>query len=86
MKTRHYSEQALQAFAESARGVHYNKVRDQIGSYDWAGWYPEVTTRGVLTGNIIPADQYGYVVCDVQPCGVVIHEHASDAVVVDNDK
>ena len=77
-------EQQLQAVCEANRGVNYNDCRQVIKSLDWHGWYPEVDVKGRLTGNLIPADQYGYSICDVQGIDVVIHDTAMDAVVVDD--
>ena len=77
------NEIALQTFAEKNRGQHYNAVRSGIESMDWDGWYPEINTEGCLTGCIIPADQYGYSVCDVSDEAVCVHSTAADAVIVD---
>ena len=77
-------EQKLQSVCESNRGVNYNDCRVAIESLDWDGWYPEVDTKGRLTGNLIPANEYGFSVCDVIGDSVLIHSTASDAVIVDD--
>jgi hypothetical protein len=77
-------ESKLQAVCDENRGVNYNDCRQAIKSLDWDGWYPEVDVNGRLTGSLIPADQYGYSVCDVQGSSVLIHDTAMDAVVVND--
>ena len=70
-------------FAEHA-GECYSKIREAIASIDCGDCYPEVDEDGLLTGNLIPGDEPGYSVCDIDKFGSVRrHEHASAAVIAD---
>ena len=70
-------------FAEHA-GKCYNKIRTDVAAVDCGDCYPEVDADGVLTGNLIPGDEPGYSICDIDESGSVRrHQHASEAVIAD---
>ena len=71
-------------FCAKHAGACYSKIRDAIAAIDCGDCYPEVDEDGVLTGNLIPGDESGYGLCDVDAFGDVLrHEHASEAVIAD---
>jgi len=46
--------------------------------------YPEVDEDGCLTGNLIPGDEPGYSICDIDASGSVHRdEYAYDAMIAD---
>jgi len=71
-------------FCADHAGEHYNKIWDAIEKIDCGDCYPEVDADGVLTGNLIPGDEPGYSLCDIDQSGNVHrHEHAFEAVIAD---
>ena len=71
-------------FCADHAGECYNKIRDAILAINFGDCYPEVNGSGVLTGSLIPGDELGYSVCDIDASGNVHrHEHAIDAVIAD---
>ena len=80
----HYSTDATeypQGFCEVYSGKSLHSLRQQFELVDWDGVFPEVGSEGKLTGRVIPGDEDGYMICDVNHRGVEFDEQASDAVI-----
>jgi len=82
----HYSTDATEypeGFCEVHEGKNLDSLRRQFELVDWEGVFPEVDSKGCLTGRVIPGDEAGYTICDVTHRGIEFDEQASDAVIAD---
>jgi hypothetical protein len=72
-----------EGFCEVHEGKNLDSLRRQFELVDWEGVFPEVDSKGCLTGRVIPGDEAGYTICDVTHRGIEFDEQASDAVIAD---
>lgn len=68
-----------QQFVSENFGEKLSQLRPQFESIDWEGCYPEVTTDGVLTGNVVDAKSVVHVIVDCEGDGVNVIPGACDA-------
>jgi len=71
-------------FCSEHAGRSYNKLRAAMIAINFGDCYPEVDEDGCLTGNLIPGDEPGYSICDID-ASVSVHrdEYAYDAMIAD---
>jgi hypothetical protein len=71
-------------FCSEHAGRSYNKLRAAMIAINFGDCYPEVDEDGCLTGNLIPGDEPGYSICDIDASGSVHRdEYAYDAMIAD---
>ena len=69
-------------FCSDHAGVSYNRIRLQTLGVNFDDCYPVVDSDGNLTGECVPGDAAGYMVCDIGSDGVpVVHDFACEALI-----